>query len=52
MIENLRRMCLSSVTLSSVALVTPNANRNMVQIAILKKSSRFQFSGGMIENVQ
>ena len=42
-------MCL--VTWSSVASVTPNANRNMAHFAVLKISHRFKFSTEMIENV-
>ena len=49
--DTLGEMSLSSVTWSSVALVTLNANRNMMQIAILKKSFRFQFSGEMVEKM-
>ena len=40
------------VAWSSVALVTLNANRNILQIAVLKMSRKFQFSAETVENVQ
>lgn len=40
------------VTWSSVALLTPNAYRNMVQIVVLEISRKFQLSKKTVENVQ
>ena len=40
------------VAWSSVALVTVNANRNILQIAVFKMSRKFQFSAETVENVQ
>ena len=40
------------VAWSSVALVTLNANRNILQIAVFKISHKFQFSAETVENVQ
>ena len=45
-------MCLPSVTWDLVALTTPNTNRNMVQIAVLKIFRRFEFRAEKIENAQ
>ena len=45
-------MCLPSVTWDLVALTTPNTNRNMVKIAVLKIFRRFEFRAEKIENVQ
>ena len=36
-------MCLPSVTWDLVALTTPNTNRNMAQITVLKIFRRFKF---------
>ena len=40
------------MTWSSVALLTPNAYRNMVQIAVLEISRKFQLTQKAVENVQ
>ena len=40
------------MTWSSVALLTPNAYRNMVQIVVLEISRKFQLSKKTVENVQ
>ena len=42
-------MCLPSVTWSSVALATPNANSKKVHVAFLIISCRLQFSANTVE---
>ena len=52
MIDNLRRNVLTIGDIFSVALVTPNASRNMVQIEFFKIFSRFRFGADAVDNVQ
>ena len=42
-------MCLPSVTWSSVAFVTPNANNKKMQAAVLIISLKLQFSADTVE---